>query len=54
VRRKVNSLADHLENYGIDNQDRGWDSYWQQVNIPGLKEKCIQLAKQDLDDVNRD
>lgn len=53
VRRKANSLADHLENYGIDNQDRGWDSCWQQVNSPGLKEMCIQLAKQDLDNANR-
>eukprot|EP00253_Pinus_taeda_P014528 PITA_14528 len=49
VRRKANGLADYLANYGIDNPDEIWDSCWHQVDCPDLKEKCLQLAKQDLD-----
>eukprot|EP00253_Pinus_taeda_P010390 PITA_10390 len=40
VRRKENGLDHYLENYSIDNQDRGWDSCWQQVDSPSLKERC--------------
>jgi len=53
VRRKANGLADYLANYNIDNQDRGWDSCWQQVDSPSLKERCSQLAREDLGNLNR-
>eukprot|EP00253_Pinus_taeda_P025596 PITA_25596 len=53
VRRKANGLADYLANYGLDNPDEIWDSCWHQVDCPGLKERCLQLAIQDLDNANR-
>lgn len=49
VRRKVNGLADYLANVGVENQDREWDRCWKMVDFPILKEKCLQLAKRDLD-----
>lgn len=54
VRRQANGLADYLANYDIDNQDEVWDTCWQQVDCPDLKEKCLQLAEQDLDNAGRD
>lgn len=53
VRHKANVIADHLANHGIENKNREWDSYWHQVNSLDLKKKCIQLAKQDMDNANR-
>ena len=48
IRRSANSLADHMVNYGVDNLDIKWDTCWQEVTCPSLKEACNQLAAKDL------
>eukprot|EP00253_Pinus_taeda_P009771 PITA_09771 len=53
IRRRANGLADYLANCGVDSQERGWDSCWEEVNCPNLKIRCAQLAQQDLNDTDR-
>lgn len=52
VRWKSNMVVDHLANYGIEHPNNMWDSCWQNVDCPELKEKCTQLSRQDLGDDN--
>eukprot|EP00253_Pinus_taeda_P012272 PITA_12272 len=53
VRRRANGLVDYLANCGVDSQERGWDNCWEEVNCPILKNRCIQLAQQDLYNTDR-
>ena len=53
VRRKANSLADHLANWGVDNPNFVWDRCWQEVDCPMLKASCTQLAAKDLEEAGR-
>lgn len=52
VRRKANTVVDHLADHGIEHPNTMWDSCWQNIHCPKLKEKCVQLSKQDLGDNN--
>jgi len=48
VRRKANTVADHLANYGIEHPNTMWDSFWQDIDNPELRGKCMQLSRLDL------
>lgn len=48
IRRKANTVADHLANVGIEHLTVIWDSCWQDVNCPNLKEDCTRLSRHDL------
>jgi len=48
VRRKANTIADHLANVSIENPTTIWDNCWQDVSCPDLKKNCTLLSRQDL------
>eukprot|EP00253_Pinus_taeda_P010319 PITA_10319 len=48
IRRRANKVADYLANCGVDSQGSGWDSCWEEVNCQSLKDRCAQLAQQDV------
>lgn len=48
IRRRANKVADYLANCGVDSHGNGWDSCWEEVNCQSLKDRCAQLAQQDM------
>jgi len=53
IRRKANAVADHLANHAIDHPTAPLDSCWHEVNIPQLKEECLQLLRTDTLEAER-
>lgn len=48
VCHKANTVADHLENYGIENPNLILDSCWQDITCLEVRDKCTLLSRQDM------
>ena len=48
VRRQANSLADHLENYAVDNPTNARDTCWHELTNEQLRDQCYTISRQDL------
>ena len=48
MRRKANSLADHLANHAVDYPDDAQDMWWQDLMLGTLRDQCHVISRQEL------